>query len=372
MKTMKLAAVALATVFVMGLAGCSGGSHAMGGFSVKADTLEELEVLAEEDAESTVALLEEDFDSLQEDVDTYEKYLEGDAVEDFYGEVCDETEQFCIRQYHYALKGAELVVAEDVPFKEKCDLLEETYESAYEGPAEDFEQDVCYGLLEDARDYFYYGLIEDAQDSQEHSDWQKVRSDEYDALSGVESNLRSMMTDTYAEILAFYSDVATALLSGDDVQAEEKIEDFRAVVEEREGGLKGKTQDEEGLSEESAKEKDLTEKSAEDADSGKKSSKEADAESGDSAESSDIDPSFKAAMDSYEEFFDGYIEFMNKYAENPSDPSLLASYAEFMTQYTEIMEEMESWDDGSLNDAELAYYLDVTLRIEQKLLDAAV
>lgn len=95
-------------------------------------------------------------------------------------------------------------------------------------------------------------------------------------------------------------------------------------------------------------------------------------ESSESEDSSEIDPDFKAAMDSYEEFFDSYIEFMNKYVENPSDPSLLASYAEFMTQYTETMDEMESWDDGSLNDAEMAYYLEVTLRIEEKLLDVVI
>lgn len=83
-------------------------------------------------------------------------------------------------------------------------------------------------------------------------------------------------------------------------------------------------------------------------------------------------PEFKEALDSYEEFFDEYCKFMEKYAKNPTDLTLLADYAEFMTQYAEMMEKLEALDDGSMNDAETKYYIEVTTRITQNLNEVAV
>lgn len=80
-------------------------------------------------------------------------------------------------------------------------------------------------------------------------------------------------------------------------------------------------------------------------------------------------PEFKEALDSYEKFFNEYCEFMKKYAENPTDLNLLMEYTDFMTQYTETMDKMEALDDGEMNDAETKYYIEVTARISQKLLE---
>lgn len=84
-----------------------------------------------------------------------------------------------------------------------------------------------------------------------------------------------------------------------------------------------------------------------------------------------IDSEFKAAMDSYEEFFDEYVEIMKKYKENPSDMSILADYATYMGQYADMMQKFEKWENEDLNDAEMAYYLEVQTRISKKLLEAA-
>ncbi len=83
-------------------------------------------------------------------------------------------------------------------------------------------------------------------------------------------------------------------------------------------------------------------------------------------------PEFKAAMDSYEEFFDEYVEFMEKYSESDgTDLSLLKDYADFMNKYAEYMEEMEKWEDEDLNDAEMIYFVKVQNRINEKLLEVS-
>ena len=42
-----------------------------------------------------------------------------------------------------------------------------------------------------------------------------------------------------------------------------------------------------------------------------------------------------------------------------------------MEQHTETVRKMEAWEDEELSDAVLLYYLEVSTRIQQKLLEAA-
>lgn len=87
--------------------------------------------------------------------------------------------------------------------------------------------------------------------------------------------------------------------------------------------------------------------------------------------STDINPDFKAAMDSYEEFFDEYVAIMRKYKENPADLSILTDYSNYMSQYADMMQKLEKWENEDLNAAETAYYIDVQARISKKLLEVA-
>lgn len=84
-----------------------------------------------------------------------------------------------------------------------------------------------------------------------------------------------------------------------------------------------------------------------------------------------IDPEFKAAMDSYEKFFDEYVAIIKKYKANPTDMSILTDYANYMGQYADMMQKFEKWENEDLNTAEAAYYVDVQARITKKLLEVA-
>lgn len=92
----------------------------------------------------------------------------------------------------------------------------------------------------------------------------------------------------------------------------------------------------------------------------------------DSTAATGIRPEFQQAMDSYEAFMDEYCAFMEKYsASDGSDMSLLSDYADFMAKYADTMQDMQSWNDGTMSNEETAYYLEVQNRINEKLLDAA-
>lgn len=82
-----------------------------------------------------------------------------------------------------------------------------------------------------------------------------------------------------------------------------------------------------------------------------------------------ISPDFKKAMDSYEAFFDEYVDFMEKYlASDGTDLTLITKYADYMSKYTQCLKDLEAWENEEMNTAEAAYYLEVQNRINQKLL----
>lgn len=77
----------------------------------------------------------------------------------------------------------------------------------------------------------------------------------------------------------------------------------------------------------------------------------------------------KEAIDSYEEFFNQYADFMESY--DASDLSALTEYLSMVQQYTETMEKLDAMEDADLTAAELAYYTQAMLRIDQRLLEVA-
>ncbi len=84
-----------------------------------------------------------------------------------------------------------------------------------------------------------------------------------------------------------------------------------------------------------------------------------------------LSPEFKKTMDDYEAWFDHYCEVMKKYQENPTDLELMSEMTDLLTEENEMLEQMEAMDESEMNDAELAYYIEVTARIEKKLLEVA-
>ncbi len=90
------------------------------------------------------------------------------------------------------------------------------------------------------------------------------------------------------------------------------------------------------------------------------------------ANTNEIRKEFKAALDSYEAFFDEYVAIVKKYSKNPTDLSILNDYTQYMGKYSEMVEALAKLGEEEMNSAELAYYLDVQTRINKKLLEVAI
>ena len=75
-------------------------------------------------------------------------------------------------------------------------------------------------------------------------------------------------------------------------------------------------------------------------------------------------------MDSYEDYFDKYIRVMTSLKNNPSNLSMMQEYKEILETYADTMQKFEAIEESDLTPEEEAYYLEVSMRINQKLMEA--
>ena len=97
-------------------------------------------------------------------------------------------------------------------------------------------------------------------------------------------------------------------------------------------------------------------------------SAKADEPSSTAAQAADeVNPELKEFLDQYESVMNEYCDFMKSY--DASDTGSLFQYLSLLEQYTEFAEKAEKYEQQDLSGADLSYYLEVTARVEKKLLD---
>lgn len=84
-----------------------------------------------------------------------------------------------------------------------------------------------------------------------------------------------------------------------------------------------------------------------------------------------VSPQFKETMDSYEAFFNDYVEFMKKYSSSSNPLDMLNDYNNYLSKYADMISKMNSIDQTTLSTADALYYAEVTARISQNLLSVS-
>ena len=95
--------------------------------------------------------------------------------------------------------------------------------------------------------------------------------------------------------------------------------------------------------------------------------KEVEASEANDTASDQVDPDFKKMMDSYEAFFDEYVEFMKKYNNSDDVLSMMDDYSDYLTKYTDYMDKLYNVDAENMSEADAYYYVEVSTRILDKL-----
>ena len=180
------------------------------------NTIEALSTLIEKDAQSIVAALDNEWQTLRQEIDTYQKYVErADEIEAFYETLYNTSNALLLRYYEYTLVYARIVMESDMSAKEKYQEVEGIYEIIYEDAFDMIYDSIYDDLLEDMNDMFYDGIIEDAEDDVPYAEWVDVRSEEYSLWLNTRSDIYRNWLDAHSDIYGFYLQIRGELLAKD-------------------------------------------------------------------------------------------------------------------------------------------------------------
>ncbi len=257
-----------------------------------------------------------------------------ESFENYYSEMESEAQAFydLVKESGIAYYKM-LVNTIDINDYDSWDNAMDKFYDCFDGTFDDY-----YDTWDDLSDDIYNALdsiLDDAYDTEDYLEVSDAWSEMYDNNLTNWNNMYTLWLDEWSLNYDIYIEIWSELYSGEI--------DVDAAVAKIEGENTEEDEDENTV----------------------------EAETDDISSNEDISEEFKAAMDSYEEFFDDYVELTKKMADNSDDISIITEYADFMTKYVTTMSEFEAWDDKTMNDAEAAYYAEVSLRISQKLLEAA-
>ncbi len=91
--------------------------------------------------------------------------------------------------------------------------------------------------------------------------------------------------------------------------------------------------------------------------------------SGATSSDNSVNASFRKVMDDYESFMNKYVEFMKRYKNSSDTMSMLAEYSTMMQDYAKFADSISSYNQNNLSTADWAYYIEVTTRVNKKLLE---
>lgn len=307
-----------------------------------------------------VAGLEEKYDKLKEKMGgSYDGYISNkEDVNDFYEEILTESDkafsQLVAESKEYFRKAFTDYASDEDALNQAID---DYYDAVYSGILDDYYDRVYGGVLDEMYDDIYGGIIDDAYDSLEYEVWSSESSDAYESWSDTSTEVYKSWSNISSICYSMWSEASSQWFADN--------KDVNDVMKKIENAIADKEAEEDNSEANDGENETEEEKTEEKADN-----KESQSDS-----SSDLvdgmRPEFKEALDSYEEFFNEYVEFMKKYMNSTDTVGMLKDYTEYMSKYADMMQKLEKLGDEEMNTAEAAYYLEVTTRINKKLLEVA-
>lgn len=196
-------------------------------------TLDELEEIVLKDVKDTIELLTIEMNALAMEITTFKDYEEnGERIEAFYTNVCNETFHLEIQLMEYAVAYAEFIMNSDSDFDDKYDDLDELYDVVYEDAGDEIYDEIYDGILDNMYDLFYDGLLDEAYDSVPYEKWLDACSNEYEMWLDSCSECYEIWLDTRSDVYEFWLDMRSATFGKDAEEAYEVISDFKEDIEE--------------------------------------------------------------------------------------------------------------------------------------------
>lgn len=360
----KIASIILAIVFVLSMTACGSesASNITSTISENEETTENLSNTTsalsydKQDLDSILSALTNEFDNaaqiLSDDSqsvlnklgDSYSTYDTNKTyVTDFYRNSLSQSETLYSTSKTISIDYFKSVAAQGLDDYDAWNNAMKKFYDVWDSGMQNYYDawDIAYKNIYDQCD----SLIQTASSSLEYSEYYDAWSNMYENYSSAWSNMYESYFDAWSQTYSNYSDVCS--------------------------GFYGNQTDVDSILKAAAEQKNTDANISEESHISSTSETESKIE----APTDLIDgmrPEFKEAMDSYETFFDEYVSFMEKYVSTDgNDLALLADYTNYLRKYEEMMEALEAWDSEDMNTEELAYYIEVQSRINQKLLEVS-
>ena len=196
-----------------------------------ANTYDELEELISSDVNKTITSLENEWEELYTNINSYEKYIDSkEDVEEFYDKIYNDINFLCIRLRNYALNYSQLIVLSDKSIDDKYGDLDNIYDTIYEDAGDEIYDEIYDGILDEIYDAFYDGILDDSYDELEYSEWNKLSSAEYKLWNNTSSDVYKLWSNLTTDIYDFYSDLGNALYDEDLEEAKKEIQHFKENI----------------------------------------------------------------------------------------------------------------------------------------------
>lgn len=305
-----------------------------------------------DDFSNTIQHMSEELETVNTKVGgTYEGYVENkQLLIDWYSMAEEESRQLFDRTKENSVKYYKLVA--DTVDHEDYDAwdnaLDDYYDEVYDGALDDYYDAVYDDFMDDIYDEYYDGIMDDAYDTVAYKEWSDASGECYKMWSDGSSSIYKGWSDECSDVYKLWSAVSSGFYKGNF--------EVDAIVKEAEAAAQQETSD--GKKE--GEKEDKTDDAEKTDDSGETSS---------SAEG--VDPELKEFLDGYEAFMNEYVEFMKKYqnADSKDVGNMISDYGKIMGEYGEYMEKIKQYNPDTMNAKDAGYYLEVTGRITQKLLE---
>ncbi len=294
------------------------------------------------DVLSTVDSLNAQYETLIAEVgDTYDGYVENkDKINEFYYtievELANLANRIAYQSHEYFRYVVNNIDNKDTDALD--DALEEYFDRVYDDACNEIFDEIYNDLTSKLFDQYYNGILSDAFDTEEYSVVSDISSQEYEDWSDLNSNIYEIWSDLNTLIYDYYSETNSQIIWDDNLDIEGIIADLDEpsfVAEEK-----------------------------------KQTSVEVHSETT-IAEETSTNTEWKEFLVEYEAWVDSYVEFMEKYNENPSDLGLITEYASLTTEMLSFSEKANSIQ-GELSNDDLNEYIDTLQRITTKLSNVVV
>lgn len=229
----KIIAIILTLVMAAAMTACSGEATVTTSEEkqVSVGTIEELELLIEEDVINTTSTLNTEYEALLAEINTFETYQKNvDKVQAFYDKIYAENREMCIRMREYSVAYAKLITSSNMTNDEKEDAIDSMYDAIYDDACGDIYDAIYDDLMGDMYDAFYDGVVSDGYDYVAYERWYDMSSEAYDMWSDCGSDIYDEWSDCGSDVYDFWSDIYSAMWDDDDAEIQEEIEAFESDI----------------------------------------------------------------------------------------------------------------------------------------------